>query len=77
MAATYTLNQPITFENGTGFNTTPTTAITAADNTTVTFAIGQDVGSGSNVVFNQVSASTPPLIIDLSLIHISEPTRRS
>ena len=72
MAATYTLNQPITFINGTGFNTTPTTAITAVDTTTVTFAIGQNVGSGSNVVFNQVSASTPPLIIDNGIFKIDD-----
>ena len=64
MPVTYTLKQPIQFINGVGFNTTPTTDIFAADSTTVTFAIGQDVGSGSIVEFAEISSSELPIIID-------------
>lgn len=72
MPITYTLKQPIQFINGTGFNTTPTTDILGDTLTTVTFAIGQDVGSGSNVVFNQVSASTLPILIDNGIFKLDD-----
>ena len=71
MATTFTANQPITFENGTGFNISPTTPIRGTDSTTVTFAISQDVGSDSNVQFNQVT-TTPPLIIDNGIFKIDD-----
>ena len=71
MPVVYTLKQPLQLFNSTGFNSTPTTDIYGTKATTVTFAIGQDVGSGSNVQFNQVT-TTPPLIIDNGIFKIDD-----
>jgi len=71
MAVIYTLKQPLQFINSTGFDTTPNTDIFGNEVTTVTFAIGQDVGSGSNVQFNQLTA-TPPILIDNGIFKLDD-----
>ena len=56
--ANFILKNPITFIDGTGFDTTPDSQdIFASTNQTITFAISQIVGSGSNVVFNQINSN--------------------
>ena len=56
--ANFILKNPITFIDGTGFDTTPDSQdIFANTNQTITFAISQVVGSGSNVVFNQINSN--------------------
>jgi hypothetical protein len=56
--ANFILKNPITFIDGTGFDTTPDSQdIFANTNQTITFAISQIVGSGSNVVFNQINSN--------------------
>ena len=56
--ANFILKNPITFVDGTGFDTTPDSQdIFANTNQTITFAISQVVGSGSNVVFNQINSN--------------------
>ena len=56
--ANFILKNPITFIDGTGFDTTPDSQdIFASTNQTITFAISQVVGSGSNVVFNQINSN--------------------
>jgi len=56
--ANFILKNPITFIDGTGFDTTPDSQdIFANTNQTITFAISQEVGSGSNVVFNQINSN--------------------
>ena len=56
--ANFILKNPITFVDGTGFDTTPDSQdIFANTNQTITFAISQIVGSGSNVVFNQINSN--------------------
>ena len=60
---TFKLSNPIVFVNGTGLDIDRTGNELFVDTrTSVNFAIGQDVGSGSNVQFNQIT--TDPLIID-------------
>ena len=60
---TFKLSNPIVFINGTGLDIDRTGNELFVDTrTSVNFAIGQDVGSGSNVQFNQITAD--PLIID-------------
>ena len=71
MSVIYTTKQPIRFIDGTGFDTTPNTDIFGNEVTTVTFAIGQDVGSGSNVQFNQLTA-TPPILIDNGIFKLDD-----
>jgi len=72
MAIKYTLKQPLEFINGTSFSTTPLDDIYAIDTVTVTFNIDQVVGSGSNVVFNQVSSSTLPILIDNGIFKLDD-----
>tara|TARA_Y100001937_G_C7125872_1_gene334902 strand:- start:23 stop:850 length:828 start_codon:yes stop_codon:yes gene_type:complete len=56
--ANFILKNPIRFTDGTGFDTTPDSEdIFANSNQTITFAISQIVGSGSNVVFNQINSN--------------------
>ena len=56
--ARFILRQPISFLDGTGFSITGgNEEITLTENTTVTFNIGQDVSTNSNVIFNTVSSS--------------------
>ena len=56
--ANFILKNPITFIDGTGFDTTPDSQdIFANTNQTITFAISQIVDSGSNVVFNQINSN--------------------
>ena len=56
--ANFILKNPITFIDGTGFDTTPDSQdIFANTNQTITFAISQEVSSGSNVVFNQINSN--------------------
>ena len=56
--ANFILKNPIKFIDGTGFDTTPDSQdIFANTNQTITFAISQIVGSGSNVVFNQINSN--------------------
>ena len=56
--ANFILKNPIRFTDGTGFDTTPDSQdIFANTNQTITFAISQIVGSGSNVVFNQINSN--------------------
>ena len=71
MSVIYTTKQPIRFIDGTGFDTTPNTDIFGNEVTTVTFAIGQDVGSGSNVQFNQLTV-TPPILIDNGIFKLDD-----
>ena len=71
MPVVYTLKQPLQLINSTGFNSTPTTDIYGTKATTVTFAIGQDVSSGSNIEFNRVT-STPPILIDNGIFKIDD-----
>ena len=56
--ARFILRQPISFLDGTGFSITGgNEEITLTENTTVTFNIGQDVSTNSNVIFNTVTSS--------------------
>ena len=71
MPVVFTLKQPLQIVNSTGFKATPTTDIFGVDATVVTFAIGQDVSSGSNVEFNRVTA-TPPILIDNGVFKIDD-----
>ena len=71
MPVVFTLKQPLQIVNSTGFEATPTTDIFGVDATVVTFAIGQDVSSGSNVEFNRVTA-TPPILIDNGVFKIDD-----
>ena len=60
---TFKLSNPIIFENGTGLDIDKSGEELFVDTrTAVNIAIGQAVGSGSNVQFNQIT--TDPLIID-------------
>ena len=59
----FRLNQPITFKEGTGFTIDQNgVELYVASHTGVVFSIGQNVGSGSNVQFNEVTSSK--IIID-------------
>ena len=59
----YKLKNPIIFKNGTGFTIDQADVeLFVESRTDVNFSIGQAVGSGSEVQFNQVTAN--PLIID-------------
>lgn len=59
----FNLNQPITFKEGTGFTIDQNNIeLYVTDHTGVVFSIGQAVGSGSNVQFNEVTSSK--IIID-------------
>lgn len=59
----FNLNQPITFKEGTGFTIDQNNIeLYVTDHTGVIFSIGQAVGSGSNVQFNEVTSSK--IIID-------------
>lgn len=56
--ARFILRQPISFLDGTGFSITGgNEEITLTENTTITFNIGQDVSTNSNVIFNTVTSS--------------------
>ena len=56
--ARFILRQPISFLDGTGFSITGgNEEITLTENTSVTFNIGQDVSTNSNVFFNTVTSS--------------------
>jgi hypothetical protein len=59
----FILNQPITFKEGTGLTIDQNgIELYVRDHTGVIFSIGQAVGSGSNVQFNEVTSSK--IIID-------------
>ena len=67
--ARFILRQPISFLDGTGFSITGgNEEITLTENTTITFNIGQDVSTNSNVIFNTVTSSL--LNVDNSSIKI-------
>ena len=67
--ARFILRQPISFLDGTGFSITGgNEEITLTENTTVTFNIGQDVSTNSNVIFNTVTSSL--LNVDNSSIKV-------
>ena len=69
---TFKLSNPIIFVNGTGLDIDRTGQELSVDTrTAVNFAIGQDVGSGSNVQFNQLIA---PVIIDNGSLRIYNDT---
>ena len=52
------LKEPLKFVDGTGGDVNPNTDLNGLEKTTVTFNIDQDVGTSSNVIFNQVTSST-------------------
>ena len=56
--------EPLKFVDGTGVDVNPNTDLKGLERTTVTFNIDQDVGTSSNVIFNQVTSSTNTFIID-------------
>ena len=69
----FNLNQPITFKEGTGFTIDQNNIeLYVTDHTGVVFSIGQAVGSGSNVQFNEVTSSK--IIIDDSTLILSSNT---
>lgn len=69
----FRLNQPITFKEGTGFTIDQNgVELYVASHTGVVFSIGQNVGSGSNVQFNEVTSSK--IIIDDGSLILSSDT---
>ena len=69
----FNLNQPITFKEGTGFTIDQNNIeLYVTDHTGVVFSIGQAVGSGSTVQFNEVTSSK--IIIDDSTLILSSNT---
>ena len=69
----FRLNQPITFKEGTGFTIDQNgIELYVTDHTGVVFSIGQAVGSGSNVQFNEVTSSK--IIIDNGSLILSSDT---
>ena len=69
----FRLNQPITFKEGTGFTIDQNgIELYVRDHTGVVFSIGQAVGSGSNVQFNEVTSSK--IIIDDGSLILSSDT---
>ena len=56
MARIYFTNS-LNFIDGTGFDINPNTGLFAKEKETVTFSIGQDVSTTSNIFFNQLSAT--------------------
>lgn len=69
----FRLNQPITFKEGTGLTIDQNgIELYVRDHTGVVFSIGQAVGSGSNVQFNEVTSSK--IIIDNESLILSSNT---
>ena len=69
----FKLNQPITFKEGTGLTIDQNNIeLYVIDHTGVIFSIGQAVGSGSNVQFNEVTSSK--IIIDNGSLILSSNT---
>lgn len=69
----FRLNQPITFKEGTGLTIDQNDIeLYVRDHTGVIFSIGQAVGSGSNVQFNEVTSSK--IIIDNGSLILSSNT---
>lgn len=69
----FKLNQPITFKEGTGLTIDQNNIeLYVIDHTGVIFSIGQAVGSGSNVQFNEVTSSK--IIIDNGSLILSGDT---
>jgi hypothetical protein len=69
----FRLNQPITFKEGTGLTIDQNgIELYVRDHTGVVFSIGQAVGSGSNVQFNEVTSSK--IIIDDGSLILSSDT---
>jgi len=69
----FRLNQPITFKEGTGLTIDQNgIELYVRDHTGVVFSIGQAVGSGSTVQFNEVTSSK--IIIDDSTLILSSNT---
>ena len=55
---------PLKFVDGTGFDIDNNEELRASERTRVTFNIGQDVSTDSNVIFNQLDITTNKFILD-------------
>ena len=66
------LKKPLKFLDGTGVDITPNEDLNGSEKHRVTFNIGQDVGTDSDVRFNQLNITTNTFILDDSSMVLFE-----